>query len=197
MKLTIRAIIRWEQLNEKPFSALNYGDENDIVSLFYLCTQPDTIRTSLSEYKKELTDEALKEMVSDFEKQISIAFQFQHITEKDTEESKDSDPVYIKDIVPILVMSGLDVHYALDEMELFDLPLYFKAYDQMIRHELESSRLWTFIQLSPHLSKKIRNPQDLYPFSWEIEAQKEQSKKELENGMANFETFMNSKKQNI
>lgn len=49
-----------------------------------------------------------------------------------------------------------------------------------MKNNLESSRLWAFIQVLPHLSKNIKNPQDLYPFSWEIEEQKEKTMKETE-----------------
>lgn len=194
MRLTIRAIIKWEQLNQKPFSSMNYSDENDIVSLFYVCKLPDEAGMSLSEFKENLTDDSIKGMITEFEKQTLIASQFQPLSKKKIEESKDSDPVYIKDLVPMLVMNGLDVHFALDEMELYDIPIFLNAYDQKIRHSLESSRLWTFIQVSPHLSKKIKSPKDLYPFSWEIEEQKEKSKEETEKGMSMFEAFMNSSK---
>lgn len=197
MRLTIRAIIKWEQLNQKPFSSLNYSDENDIVSLFYVCRLPDEADVSLSEFKKDLTEASLEEMIKKFEKQMLIDSQFQPISKKGIEESPNSDPVYIKDLVPILVMNGLDVHFALDEMGLFDIPIYLKAYDQKIRHNLESSRLWTFIQVLPHLSKNIKSPQDLYPFSWEIEEQKEKTKEDREKGMSVFEAFMNSGKQTL
>lgn len=197
MRLTIRAIIKWEQLNQKPFSSLNYSDENDIVSLFYVCRLPDEADVSLSEFKKDLTEASLEEMIKKFEKQMLIDSQFQPISKKRIEESQNSDPVYIKDLVPMLVMNGLDVHFALDEMGLFDIPIYLKAYDQKIRHNLESSRLWTFIQVLPHLSKNIKSPQDLYPFSWEIEEQKEKTKEDTEKGMSVFEAFMNSGKQTL
>jgi hypothetical protein len=197
MRLTIRAIIRWEQMNQKPFSLMNYSDENDVVSLFYVCKLSDEDKMTLSEFRKSLTDDSLKEMIKDFENQTFISSQFQHISKKKIEDSKDSDPVYIKDIVPMLVMNGLDVRFALDEMTLYDLPIFLHAYDQKVRHELESSRLWAFIQISPHLSKKIKNPQDLYPFSWEIEEQKEQSKEELEKGTTMFKAFIKTGKQKL
>ena len=197
MRLTIRRIIKWEQLNQKPFSSLNYGDEDDIVSLFYVCKLPDEADISLSEFKKNLTEASLDEMIKKFEKQMLIDSQFQPVSKKDIEESKDSDPVYIKDLVPMLVMNGLDVHFALDEMGLFDIPIYLKAYDQRMKNNLESSRLWAFIQVLPHLSKNIKNPQDLYPFSWEIEEQKEKTLKETEKGISVFEAFMNSGKQTL
>ena len=197
MRLTIRAIIKWEQLNQKPFALMNYGDENDIVSLFYVCTPSDEAGMSLSEFKKNQTEDSLEEMIKKFEKQTLIDSQFQPISKKEIEESKDSEPVYIKDLVPMLVMNGLDVHFALDEMGLYDIPTYLKAYDQKIRHSLESSRLWAFIQVLPHLSKNIKTPKDLYPFSWEIEEQKEKTKEETKKGMSVFEAFMNSGKQNL
>lgn len=197
MRLTIRRIIKWEQLNQKPFSSLNYSDEDDIVSLFYVCKLPDEADISLSEFKKNLTEASLDEMIKKFEKQMLIDSQFQPVSKKDIEESKDSDPVYIKDLVPMLVMNGLDVHFALDEMGLFDIPIYLKAYDQRMKNNLESSRLWAFIQVLPHLSKNIKTPQDLYPFSWEIEEQKEKTMKETEKGISVFEAFMNSGKQTL
>lgn len=197
MRLTIRAVIKWEQLNQKPFSSMNYGDENEIVSLFYVCQLSDEAGMSLAEFKESLTDDSVRGMIADFEKQTHIDAQFQPAPKKGIDESKDSDPVYIKDLVSMLVMNGLDVHFVLDEMGLYDIPMYLKAYDQKIRNSLESSRLWAFIQVMPHLSKNIKSPQDLYPFSWEIEEQKEKTKEETEKGISVFEAFMNSGKQTL
>ena len=173
---------------------MNYGDENDIVSLFYVCRQADAEKTPLSEFKQSLTDESVRDMIADFEKQTIFDAQFQAEAKTKIDESEKDDPIYIKDIVAILIMSGLDVHFALNEMELYDLPIFLNAYDQKIRHNLESSRLWAFIQVLPHLSKKIKTPKDLYPFSWEIEEKKEQSEKDLKDGMGVFNAFMNSGK---
>ena len=175
---------------------MNYGNENDIVSLFYVCQQADAEKMPLSEFKRNLTDESVRNMITDFEKQTIIDAQFQVAEKKKSNESENADPVYVKDIAAIIIMNGLDVHFALNEMELYDLPMFLNAYDQKIRHSLESSRLWAFMQVLPHLSKKVKTPKDLYPFSWEIEDQKEQSEKELEEGKATFYAFMKSGKNN-
>ena len=185
--LTIRNIIKWEQLNNKPFSSMDYNDENDIISLFYVCTMSDEVGITLHAFKENLTDEVIMTMVKSFEKQILIDAQFQ-ITSDKVEKDKTTDPVYIKDIVPILIMNGLDVNFALDEMALYDLPIYLKAYDQKTRHTLESSRLWSFIQVMPHLSQNVKSPKDLYPFPWELEDEviTEEEKRESKEVFSSF-----------
>ena len=199
MRLTIRSIIKWELLRKKPFSRLSYGDEEDVLSLFYVCSPSDN--ESLSEFKDSLTDESLQQMIKDFERQTLIASQFQSVSDPEPDpsgeqnESSDTDPVYIKDTVSMLVMNGLDVRFALDEMEVYELPSFINALEQRTRQALESSRLWTFLQLSPHLSKKIKSPKDLCPFQWETESERKLTKKELEKGKSMFESFMKSGKQ--
>ncbi|MBF0577740.1 hypothetical protein [Dysgonomonas sp. GY617] len=198
MKLTIRAIIRWEQLNQKPFSKLDYGNIDDIVSFFYTCSLSDEVNISLEEFKKDISDKGMEEMSNEFERQTYLASQFQPIhTTKEKEDSSDernnSEPIYIKDIVSSLVMNGLDVHFALNEMQIYELPIFLNAHDQRVKNRLESERLWTFIQISPHLSKKIKSPKDIYPFSWEIEADKEISEEELKKGREIFKVFTQSR----
>lgn len=39
-----------------------------------------------------------------------------------------TDNIRIADIVSMLVMSGLDAYYAMNEMELCDIPMYLLAY---------------------------------------------------------------------
>lgn len=192
MRLTMKSIIRWEQLNKKPFAQIDYGKEDDIISLFYVCQQSDDLQTTFDEFKKGLTEESVQEMFAAFEKRISLTAQFQSGSKK--KEADDAgDDVYIKDVVPILVMNGLDVHFALNEMELCDLPIFLQAHDKNTKERLTAQRLWAFIQVSPHL-KKGSTPKDLYPFGWEVEEQKEKSAEETAKGMSMFEAFMNSGK---
>lgn len=188
MRLTMKAIIRWEQLNKKPFSQLDYSSEDEIISLFYVCNQPDRIMVSLVEFKKDLKEEEAKRMIKDFERQTTLMAQFQTESKKKDDDDKDSNPVYVKDIVPILIMNGLDVYFALNEMELCDLPVYLKAYDQKVKTRLTEQRLWTFLQLSPHLEKGT-SPKDIYPFSWEME-EEAISEEDIMKGKDEFSAFL-------
>ena len=170
MRLTMKAIIRWEQLNKKPFSQLDYGNDDDVVSIFYTC-QPE-ITSSLADFKKGLTNESVKQMISDFEHSTALTAQFQPppTPESKTNQSDDksSNRVYIKDIISVLILHGLDSHFALNEMELCDLPLFLQAHDRKIKEELSNQRLWTYLQVFPYL-KEGTTIQDFFPFDWEKE----------------------------
>lgn len=169
IKLSMKAIIRWEQLSKKSFYKLNYSSEDDIISLFYTCTLSDQIHISLDEFRNGLTTDSAKKMIYEFEKQTSLVSQFQEIPKKKDEDknSEPTEPPYIKDIVAKLVMNGLDVYFALNKMELCDLSIFLQAYDQNVKDSLESQRLGIFWMLRPHISDKIKTPKDLYSFSWE------------------------------
>lgn len=168
IKLTIKAIIRWEQINDKPFSVLDYASEDEIISLFYVCALSDNKQLTFVEFKKNIKPKHVQYMIKDFERQTSLTSQFQIVAKKQNQESEDTTPIYIKDIVGMLVMNGLDVDFTMNDMELCDLPVFLQAYDQKIKDKLTSQRLWTFMQLLPHLEKGT-TPKDIHPFAWEME----------------------------
>lgn len=192
-KLTIKSIIRWEQLNDKPFSSLDYDSEDDIVSLFYVCHIADEVNWSLDEFKAKLNKELVSKMIKDFERNTALMAQFQKKVSKKISKSSDNtdaDPVYIKNLIPILIMNGMDAHFALNEMELCDLSLYLDAYDRKVKDRLESSRLWTYILISPHLTKKTKSPRDLYPFLWELEDIEKESEAAKQEGKEVLKSFL-------
>lgn len=166
MKLTMQSIIRWEQLNNIPFSDLEYDNEQHVVSMFYVCQSYKD--KTLIEFKESLSDDDLKTMIADFETEIAIQAQFQpKATPKLNEGEVQSDEApMMSDTISQLVMAGLDASFVLHEMELCDLPVYIKAYDTKTKNDLTTQRLWAFIQLIPHLEKGTE-PQDICPFPWE------------------------------
>lgn len=188
IKLTIKAVIRWEQLNKKTFSHLNLEHEDEVLSLFYVCTLSNQSQFTLEEFKISLSASDAKRMVKDFKKQISLTSQFQLPSKNKSKESADSNPPYIKDIVGMLVMNGLDAYFAINDMELCDLPVFLSAYDQKVKDQLTAQRLWAFMQLSPHLEKGTK-PQDIYPFAWELE-EETISEEEMEKGKSESITFL-------
>ncbi|MFV0326889.1 MAG: hypothetical protein ACK5LF_21335 [Bacteroides xylanisolvens] len=191
IKLTVRAIIRWEQINGKPFSQMNYEKEDDVISLFYVCDLRNTKKT-LAEYKAGLTERLVKKMVSDIDRQTVFTSQFEDKKQNEPSEydaDNSEEPSYMKDIISLLVMSGLDVRYALDEMELCDISLFTKAYEKSLRNKMESQRHEIFWMLSPNLSKSVKSAKDLYTFPWEIEKPKIKTKAEQEAAEKVFESF--------
>ena len=90
-------------------------------------------------FRQVIADERfMSAMSSDLGRIMEIVAQFQKKIVPDL-GSTEGSPEYIGNIVSALIMAGLDAHYALNEMELCDLPLYPEAYERKRKEEMESS----------------------------------------------------------
>lgn len=196
--LTIKSIIRWEQLRGKSFSLMNYTDQDDVDTLLYtttICNNEGMMHT-FDLFRKTLSNEKLvREMILKLERETAFLNQFQ----KKQEETKDhAEGVIdmISDIVSTLIMSGLDAHYVLNEMDLCDLPLYIQAYERKRKEEMEGSRIWTYLTILPHIdAKKMENgAKDLITFPWE-ESEKEAEKTIKDSEIERLELFMQKGKE--
>lgn len=191
--LTIKSIIRWEQLREKSFSLMDYTDQDDVDTLLYtttICNNEGMMHT-FDIFRKTLSnDKLVREMVLKLERETEFLNQFQ----KKQEENKDhtDEPLgMISDIVSTLIMSGLDAHYILNEMDLCDLPLYVKAYECKKKEQMESDRLWTYLTILPHVdSKKLPSARDLYIFPWEEEEVKKNAERAIKENEADLKKFL-------
>lgn len=184
IRLSMRSIIRWEQLHNKTFSELNYNNEDEVIALFYTCTLSENGTQSLENFRKNLTKEVAATMVHKFEKYTSLITQFQEKAQNTpTSDNKvsPSKPTYIKDAVAKLVMNGLDAHFALNEMELCDLQIFLSALEEGTKDKMELQRHNLFWILRPNLSDKVRSPKDLYSFSWEGKAKASVSQKQWDD----------------
>lgn len=193
VKLTIKSVIRWEQLTGRPFPSLNYADSGDVERLLYvtvLCStnKPCTLETFRTALKNE---RLLKGFVREIEKNGKIAAQFQQAHTGSLSGEKSGEPGYFKDIVYTLIQAGVNPHYLMNEVELCDLPELISAYERDKKEQMEASRLWTFLTILPHIdSKKIQSAKDMYPFPWEAEKEREIAEKAIQNDTELFEAFM-------
>lgn len=197
--LTIKAIIRWEQMRGKSFSLMDYSDRDDLETLLYtstICNSPGKMFTFEVFRETFSNKKVVREMVLALERELSVLAQFQKKEARKDYVDSEKDLECIKDIVSTLIMYGLDAQYALNEMELCDLPIYIKAHEKIRKEEMESNRLWTFFTMMPHIdAKKMKNgDKDLIIFPWEEEEAKIEAERAINEGMERFENFMNTKK---
>lgn len=195
MRLRINAIIRWEQLRKKSFSLMNYSDKDDMDALLYTATicNNNGMMYTFDIFRRTLSNEKLiKEMISKLERETAMLIQFQKKQEKADIGSTDDSPGTIADIVSTLIMSGLDAHYALYEMELCDLPLYIEAYEKKRREDMESARMWTYLTILPHIdARKMKNgARDLIIFPWEEEEMKKDAERVMRENEDNLKKFL-------
>lgn len=191
VRLTIKTIIRWEQMKNKPFTEIDYTDESDVEVLLYvsvICNNPDLSYT-LEEFKHlKQNEKIIRHLAGKLEKEGRVIAQFQTSNDK---TSGSSESGYLKDIVSTLILAGLSPAYVMNEMELCDLPLFIEAYERQKREQMEASRLWTFFNILPHVDgSKLKQPSDMMLFPWEEDRAQEEAERALLEDKASFEAFM-------
>lgn len=171
IRLSIKSIIRAEQILSKPFTDIDYTNVEELTKLLY-CTvlSNNPVLFTFEEFQAIAENEKqLSAMIKEIEKANLVLKQFSRGTTAQNVENAGESP-YIKELVGLLVMSGLDAHYVMNEMEISDIPIFVEAYEKKKREEMEASRLWTFLSIIPHIdTKKVKSPKDLMMFPWEEE----------------------------
>lgn len=167
MRLTLKSIIRWEQLSSKPFTDIDITSESDIETLLY-CTSEMSV--PFNTYKGTFdSPKVLKKKISELVSYMEVYSQF-----IPKEESK-GEGCYIKDVASTLIASGIGPHFVFEELELQDLPIITKAIEERKKEDMESKRLFTYLTILPHIdaSKLPNGAKDLLPFPWDEEIKKE------------------------
>ena len=194
--LTIKSIIRWEQLTGKAFSQIDYTNKEDVEALLYtttICNSPEEQYT-FEVFRLTLENPKLtKHLISELERFFAVMMQFQKKNQE--KRTDDAAPEQIGKIVATLIMAGLSPDYALNEMEIWDLPLYIEAYERKRKEEMEASRIWTYLTILPHVgSGNLKSARDIFPFPWEMEEIQKEAERAIEEDGDKFEHFMKTKK---
>lgn len=192
--LTMRTLIRWEQLQKKSFSLMDYSNEKDMEALLYcsvLCCNTNEKMYTLDEFRHTMQNEKLvRQMAAALARESTVMNQFRQADTEGGVANHEVTPGYMKDIVSTLIMSGMNAGYVMDEMDLCDLPVFIEAYERKRKEEMESARLWTYLNILPHVDgKKLPSARDLYPFPWEEEEIREKAEKAIQEDSEKLEAF--------
>ena len=182
IKLTIKAIIRTEQLIGKPFSEIDYQNEHEVYSLLY-CTilVNNNLLITFEEFKEIAGNKKqFSTMIKELESINKIISQFQTEKETPNTESGEKEPQYLRNIAAALIANGINASFVMNEMEIPDIHYFAKAIEQNKKEEMEAGRLWTYLSILPHVdTKKMKSAQDLMLFPWEKENYRKKAEKEM------------------
>jgi len=189
MKITLKNIIRWEQITGKSFFDMDYSSEEDIQYLLYVCDNSDVTFDVFKEVFKN--KKVVREMIKGISKYLTVSSQFMPKSE-DSKGDGDNKGC-MKDIISFLIVSGIDPHFVMEEMEIQDLPLLAKSLETKRRTELEDKRTFTFLTMLPHMdTSKLKNGvEDILSFPWDNEEEEEKTEVMSEE---EFEKIMNQYK---
>ena len=179
IRLTIKAIIRAEQMLSKPFCDIDYANPDDLLALLYCAVLANNQETMSFDTFKQIAgnEKQFRKMVHELEKANTVIRQFVTKDKSSGEEDKPGTTEYVKNLVGLLIMAGLDASFAMNEMSVADLPVFIEAYEKRKREEMEASRYWTYLSIIPHIDqKKIRSPKDLTLFPWEEKENREKAR---------------------
>lgn len=190
-KLNLQAIRVAERLLKKPFGEFDLTDEETVLTLMYAMVSENNDEVMTFDQFKSILDMGkigmkVQRAVSD---EMAYIDQF-----KEEVSDKEEKVPYMGDLAALLIAFGLDAHFVLYEMKLFEIGDYIKAIDEHKKEQMERDRLWTFYTVMPHVDlKKIKSPQDLMPFPWEREQLEKDALEQLEKDKDMFNKFFNSK----
>lgn len=189
-KLNLQAIRVAERLLKKPFGEFDLTDEETIFTLMYAMVSENNDEVMTFDQFKSIINMGkigikVQRAVSD---EMAYIDQF-----KEEVSDKEEKAPYMGDLAALLITFGLDAHFVLYEMKLFEIGDYIKAIDEHKKEQMERDRMNTFYSILPHVDhKKIKKPQDIYPFPWEMEQLEKDALEQLEKDKDMFNKFMNS-----
>jgi len=184
VRLNLKALVIAEKLKDKPFSSFDFEDEDDVIALLYgMIVANNDILPTLKEFEEMVNSGSIKGMDRKIEETLAFIGQF------GKDEGYSDGEVFMTDISSLLIMSGVDPHYVMYEMDIFEIEGFLKQYENNKKERMEEGRLWSYLVLSPHL-KRGTSPSDMYPFPWEEEERKKQLEIKIKEEKIN-EFFLN------
>lgn len=194
----MRAIVRWEQLLRKPFVKMDYANEYDVEALMYcVALSSNKITCTLTEFVSTLANKKLAtEMAKSLARESAVMGQFS--AKESDDQGHEGDGGFIKDLVFTLVMAGVDAEFVMEQLPLCDLPLLIDAYQNKKKEQMESDRLWTYLNILPHVDgKKLPSARELYPFPWEEAEMEKAAAESIQEDSDKLEEFFKQGKNYI
>lgn len=171
----------FEALAHKSFYKCN---EDDSVLLAYAvyCSSPDTENVSMDVFLRLLeSDKFRKWIVASI--QSNEAFEGQFSGDKEDREGDEEEPM-ISDIAGMMIAEGMSPDYVMNRMSLWEMRMMVKGIEERKKERYTMDRLWTYLSILPQLSKegarKLKTPDKLFQFPWEVEEQKKKNDKEFD-----------------
>ena len=187
LAFNFKAIVMFEKLSGLSYFDIN--EENYVFLLYtmYMVEHPYLNMTLLDFTKIFGTNKKVtKQILREFEEYMTYIKQFSSNASADNQDNtknEEGTKQTFTDIVMYLITNcGIDPHYVMYEMELWEIEPYMRYAEKNKKEELEMDRFWTFLNVSPHIdTKKCKTPDKFYPFPWEEKEKKVKQNKELEN----------------
>ena len=192
IKLNIKSIITAEKLLGKSFGQFNLEDAEQWLVLSYAMVVSNNEETFTLDTFKKLTKNKrmMSEIIQGIKKEFEYIEQFKGKEEVKTDGQSD---ISITEVAGMMIANGIEPAFVY-EMRTTEITDILQAIEDRKKEKMESDRFWTYFVMAPHIdTKKVKSPEALITFPWEMAEKKEKQDVDFEKAKANFEKFIKSK----
>lgn len=192
IKLNIKSIITAEKLLGKSFGQFNLEDTEQWLVLSYAMVVSNNEETFTLDTFRKLTKNKrmMSEIIQGIKKEFEYIEQFKGKEEVKTDGQSD---ISITEVAGMMIANGIEPAFVY-EMRTTEITDILQAIEDRKKEKMESDRFWTYFVMAPHIdTKKVKSPEALITFPWEMAEKKEKQDVDFEKAKANFEKFIKSK----
>lgn len=192
IKLNIKSIITAEKLLGKSFGQFNLEDTEEWLILSYAMVVSNNEETFTLDTFRKLTKNKrmMSEIMQGIKKEFEYIEQFKGKEEVKTDGQSD---ISITEVAGVMIANGIEPAFVY-EMRTTEITDILQAIEDRKKEKMESDRFWTYFVMAPHIdTKKVKSPEALITFPWEMAEKKEKQDVDFEKAKANFEKFIKSK----
>lgn len=193
LRISIRACCMFEALAHKSFYKCN-ADDSVLLAYAVYCSSPDTDKVSMDVFLRLLENEKFSQWIIK-SIQSNETFEGQFSADKENDREDDEEEPMISDIAGMMIAEGMSPDYIMDKMSLWEMRMMVKGIEERKKERYTMERLWTYLGILPQLSKdgarKLRTPDKLFQFPWEVEERKKKNDKEFDEVKDKMLAFFN------
>ena len=192
IKLNIKSIITAEKLLGKSFGQFNLEDAEEWLILSYAMVVSNNEETFTLDTFRKLTKNKrmMSEIIQGIKKEFEYIEQFNGKEEVKTDGQSD---ISITEVAGMMIANGIEPAFVY-EMRTTEITDILQAIEDRKKEKMESDRFWTYFVMAPHIdTKKVKSPEALITFPWEMAEKKNKQDVDFEKAKANFEKFIKSK----
>jgi len=191
VELNIKTMCAYEHMTGKPF--VKVETDEDVKKLFYcsLVVNNHDLETMTYDVFMVLIEEEeiVNWLVEKYMKLSACISQYSETltpSEGESGVTEDKEFFISEAAAGLIVRMGLDPHYVMYEMDQWEMVSYYDMMRDMERERLTEERLWTYLQVLPHVGKSLSSPEKMLPFPWDKNSAQEVKKKLEQNSAAAF-----------
>lgn len=185
MRLSIKAICMYERMTGMSF----FDFTVDNISMLLYCTfyTSNELNIKYETFCGIMENEQIANWVAtQYRDILSVVQQYpkkEEAVQSEENGREEKEKMTMTDLATSLIVDyGVDAHYVMYEMDLWEIEPLYQACDAKVKRRYEEERLWAYIDVMPHIDgKKVKGPEQLLPFPWE----KDVKKKNVEEGLKN------------